>query len=128
MKIVKVAAAIIRDGNKILATQRNHGEFAGGWEFPGGKIEEGETSEMAVQREIKEELDVIIAVGERIHTIEYDYPNFHLSMDCFFSEVVDGEISLLEHRDAKWLSKDTLDTVKWLKADIELIEILKNII
>lgn len=125
MKIIKVAAAIIRDGDKILATQRSYGEFAGGWEFPGGKVEPGETSEVAVVREIKEELDATIEVGELVHTIEYDYPTFHLSMDCFFATVIEGDITLLEHSDAKWLTKDTLDSVDWLEADLGLIEILK---
>lgn len=128
MKTIKVAAAIIQDGEKILATQRSYGEFSGGWEFPGGKLEPGETSEVAVIREIKEELDVKIEVDELVYTIEYDYPNFHLSMDCFLATVVEGEVSLLVHSDAKWLTKETLDSINWLEADIELIEKLKEIL
>lgn len=128
MKTIKVAAAIIQDGDKILATQRSYGEFSGGWEFPGGKLELGETSEVAVIREIKEELDVKIEVDELVYTIEYDYPNFHLSMDCFLARVVEGEVSLLVHSDAKWLTKETLDSINWLEADIELIEKLKEIL
>ncbi len=127
MKTINVAAAIIRDGDKILATRRAKGEFAGGWEFPGGKIELGETSEEAVVREIKEELDVEIKVTDYVYTVEYDYPQFHLTMPCFFAEVVSGDIKLLEHSQSKWLTKDALDTVEWLKADIELIKHLKQI-
>lgn len=125
-KVVKVVAAIIRDNNKIFATQRGYGEFKGGWEFPGGKIEAGETSKHALVREIKEELDIEIVVGELIDTIEYDYPNFHLSMDCFWAEIVSGELVLNEHKDAKWLTKDGIDTVEWLPADVELIEKIKQ--
>lgn len=124
-KNIKVAAAIIRAEDKILATCRAKGEYAGAWEFPGGKVEPGETSEEAVIREIKEELDVSIQVGELVHTIEYDYPTFHLSMDCYFATVIEGDITLLEHSDAKWLTKGTLDSVDWLEADLELIDILK---
>ena len=125
-KVVKVVAAIIRDNNKIFATQRGYGEFKGGWEFPGGKIEAGETSKHALVREIKEELDIEFVVGELIDTIEYDYPNFHLSMDCFWAEIVSGELVLNEHKDAKWLTKDGIDTVEWLPADVELIEKIKQ--
>lgn len=128
MKIVNVVAAIIRDGDKILATQRGHGEFAGGWEFPGGKIEVGETKEEALIREIKEELEVDIELGEFVHTVEYDYPTFHLTMHCYFGKVIKGEIVLTEHKSAKWLTRDTLASVDWLPADIGLIEVLKKII
>lgn len=121
-KVVKVVAAIIRDGNRIFATQRGYGDFKGGWEFPGGKIEPGETSQEALMREIKEELETDITVGELIDTIEYDYPTFHLSMDCFWAEIVSGDLVLTEHEAAKWLRKDELDTVEWLPADITLIE------
>lgn len=126
MKTVKVVAAVIKAVNKngediIFATQRGYGEFKDGWEFPGGKIEEGETPQEALKREIMEELDTEIAVGKLIDTIEYDYPTFHLSMDCFWCEVVKGELVLKEAEDAKWLKKDELDEVDWLPADVALI-------
>ncbi|MCB5929148.1 (deoxy)nucleoside triphosphate pyrophosphohydrolase [[Eubacterium] rectale] len=127
MKTVRVVAAVIRAVNKenkpiIFATQRGYGEFKGGWEFPGGKIESGETPQQALKREIMEELDTEIAVGELIDTIEYDYPNFHLSMDCFWCEVIRGELILKEAEDAKWLTREHLADVKWLPADVTLIE------
>ena len=127
MKTVKVVAAVIKAVNKngediIFATQRGYGEFKDGWEFPGGKIEEGETPQEALKREIMEELDTEITVGELIDTIEYDYPTFHLSMDCFWCEVVKGNLVLKEAEDAKWLKKDELAIVDWLPADVELIE------
>jgi len=125
-KTVRVVAAIIRDGDKIFATQRGHGEFKGGWEFPGGKIEPGETPEEALAREVREELETEIVVGERIDTIEYDYPTFHLSMDCFWAEVVSGELVLTEHTAAKWLTKEELGNVEWLPADVGLIETLRE--
>ena len=127
MKTVKVVAAVIKAVNQkgepiIFATQRGYGEFKDGWEFPGGKIEEGETPQEALKRETMEELDTEIAVGELINTIEYDYPIFHLSMDCFWCEVVKGELVLKEAEDAKWLKKEELGEVDWLPADVELIE------
>ena len=127
MKTIRVVAAVIRAVNNenkpvIFATQRGYGEFKGGWEFPGGKIESGETPQQALKREIMEELDTEIAVGELIDTIEYDYPNFHLSMDCFWCEVIYGELILKEAEDAKWLTKEHLADVKWLPADVTLIE------
>lgn len=127
MKTVKVVAAVIKALNQegepiIFATQRGYGEFKDGWEFPGGKIEEGETPQEALKREIMEELDTEITVGKLIDTIEYDYPTFHLSMDCFWCEVVKGELVLKEAEDAKWLKKDELGEVAWLSADVELIE------
>ena len=127
MKTVKVVAAVIKALNQegepiIFATQRGYGEFKDGWEFPGGKIEEGETPQEALEREIMEELDTEITVGKLIDTIEYDYPTFHLSMDCFWCEVVKGELVLKEAEDAKWLKKDELGEVAWLPADVELIE------
>ena len=126
MKTVKVVAAVIKAVNQkgepiIFATQRGYGDFKDGWEFPGGKIEEGETPQEALKREIMEELDTEIAVGELIDTIEYDYPIFHLSMDCFWCEVVKGELVLKEAEDAKWLKKEELGEVDWLPADVELI-------
>lgn len=127
MKKIRVVAAVIRAVNNenkpvIFATQRGYGEFKGGWEFPGGKIESGETPQQALKREIMEELDTEIAVGELIDTIEYDYPNFHLSMDCFWCEVIRGELILKEAEDAKWLTKEHLADVEWLPADVTLIE------
>lgn len=121
MKTVKVVAAIIKDGDKIFATQRGYGEFKDGWEFPGGKIEPGETPQGALKREIREELETEIEVGEWIDTVEYDYPDFHLSMDCFLCTIKSGDLVLKEHEAAKWLSKDTLYSVEWLPADVELI-------
>lgn len=128
MKTVRVVAAVIRDKDRIFATQRGYGEYKDGWEFPGGKIEEGETPEQALKREIMEELDTEITVGELIDTIEYDYPNFHLSMDCFWCELVSGDLTLKEHEAAKWLDKNTLDSVAWLPADITLIDKIKAVL
>ena len=118
---VRVVAAVIRDGDRIYATQRGYGEYKDGWEFPGGKIEPGETPEEALVREIREELAVTIEVGEKISTIEYDYPKFHLSMDCFWCRIVDGEIHLQEHEAARWLTKEDLAALDWLPADRRLI-------
>lgn len=121
MKTIRVVAAVIRDNGKIFATQRGYGELKGGWEFPGGKIEAGETSQQALTREILEELDTKVEVGELIDTVEYTYPTFHLSMDCFWCRLVEGNLVLKEHEAAKWLDKDQLDSVEWLPADITLI-------
>jgi 8-oxo-dGTP diphosphatase len=121
MKTIRVVAAVIRDEDKIFATARGYGELKGGWEFPGGKIEADETPQQALIREIKEELEADIAVGNLIDTIEYDYPTFHLSMDCFWAKVVAGELILKEAEAAKWLTKDQLYSVDWLPADISLI-------
>ena len=122
MKTVNVVAAIIEKDHKIFATQRGYGEFKDGWEFPGGKIEEGETPQEALKREIMEELDTEISVGELINTVEYDYPTFHLSMDCFWCEIVKGDLVLKEHEAAKWVTKEQLNSVAWLPADIKLVE------
>lgn len=130
MKTVKVVAAIICDDikekNKIFTTARGYGELKGGWEFPGGKVEPGETSQQALIREIIEELDTEIKVGELIDTVEYDYPTFHLSMDCFWAEVKAGHLELKEAEAAKWLTKDQLDSVTWLPADILLIDQIRK--
>lgn len=130
MKTVKVVAAIICDDmkekNKIFATARGYGDLKGGWEFPGGKVEPGETSQQALIREIIEELDTEIKVGELIDTLEYDYPTFHLSMDCFWAEVKAGHLELKEAEAAKWLTKDQLDSIDWLPADILLIDQIRK--
>lgn len=122
MKTIKVVAAIIIHENKIFATQRGYGEFKDGWEFPGGKVESGETPQEALVREIKEELDIEIEVKDFLETVEYDYPEFHLSMDCFFCTIKSGELVLKEHEAAKWLTVETLDSVDWLPADQGLVE------
>ena len=130
MKTIKVVAAIICDDmkekNKIFATARGYGELKGGWEFPGGKVELGETPQQALIREIIEELDTEIKVGELIDTLEYDYPTFHLSMDCFWAEVKAGHLELKEAEAAMWLTKDQLDSVTWLPADILLIDQIRK--
>lgn len=125
MKTIEVVAAIIRDGERIFATQRGYGEFKDGWEFPGGKMEQGETPGQALIREIREELDTEIEVGELVETVEYDYPQFHLTMHCFWCTVKSGDLVLKEHEAARWLTKETLSSVDWLPADKGLIERLK---
>lgn len=126
MKTIRVVAAVIRDGDRIYATARGYGDYRGWWEFPGGKIEDGETPQEALVREIREELAVDIAVHDLIQTVEYDYPEFHLSMDCFWAEITGGELTLREAEDAKWLKRDELDSVKWLPADLELVEMIRG--
>ena len=128
LKRVEVVAAIIQRDDEIFATQRGYGDFKGGWEFPGGKIEAGESPEQALVREIKEELAVELEVGELLHTVEYDYPTFHLTMYCFACTLVSGELELKEHQAAKWVTKETLDSVEWLPADIEVAEIVKGLL
>ena len=127
MKTVKVVAAVITASNEngekmIFATQRGYGEFKDGWEFPGGKVEPGETPQAALKREIMEELETEIEVGDLIETIEYDYPTFHLSMDCFWAQIVKGDLVLREHEAAKWLTKEQLESVDWLPVDLGLME------
>lgn len=128
MKTIKVVAAIIIDNGRVFATQRGYGEFKDGWEFPGGKIEVGETPEEAIVREIKEELDTEVEVVELLDTVEYDYPNFHLSMDCFICKIKSGELVLKEHEAAKWLTMETLNSVDWLPADRGVIEKIERYI
>ena len=125
-KRIEVVAAIIVDMGKIFATQRGYGEFKDGWEFPGGKMEQGESPEQALKREIREELDVEIEVGQLFDTVEYDYPSFHLTMHCFLCTIKSGKLVLKEHEAAKWLNKESLDSVDWLPADLGLIEKLKD--
>lgn len=126
MKVVKVVAAVIAEEGRIFATQRGYGEFKDGWEFPGGKIEEGETPQQALVREIREELDTEVEVGDLLGTVEYDYPTFHLSMQCFLCRIKSGSLNLKEHEAARWLSKDELDSVDWLPADIEVLEWIRR--
>lgn len=126
MKEIKVVAAIIQKENKILATKRGYGEFINMWEFPGGKIESGETKEQALVREIKEELNIEISVDKFAIDIEYQYPNFYLFMSCFMCSIKEGSIELLEHNDGKWITKEELNTLNWLPADINTVNYLKE--
>ena len=121
MKTINVVAAVIRDDNRVFATQRGYGDYKDGWEFPGGKIEQGETPQEALAREIKEELDTEIVVGDLLTIIEYDYPKFHLSMQCFWCQIVEGTPVLKEHEAARWLDPESFDSVDWLPADLTII-------
>ena len=126
MKSIRVVAAVIRDNDRIFATQRGYGNYKGWWEFPGGKIEAGETPQEALKREIREELDTLVEVGDLIACVEYDYPEFHLSMDCFWCTVLEGNLHLNEAEDARWLTKENLMSVKWLPADLEVLEVISK--
>lgn len=127
-KVVEVVAAVIRDQDKIFATQRGYGEFKDGWEFPGGKIESGETPQQALIREIQEELDTEIEVGKLIDIVEYDYPTFHLKMHCFWARIKKGDLILKEHEASKWLTKETIHSVEWLPADLGLIDRIEELL
>ena len=126
MRTVNVVAAIIRGGDRIFATQRGYGSYKDFWEFPGGKVEPNEGPEQALQREIREELDTEICVGDCLTTVEYDYPEFHLSMKCFWATVIAGRLTLKEHESARWLKRDELNDLNWLPADRTIIELIKN--
>ncbi len=128
MKSIEVVAAVIRNDDKIFATQRGYGDFKGGWEFPGGKIEEGETPESALIREIQEELDTEVSVDKHIQTVDYDYPKFHLTMHCYMCSIKSGTLELKEHAASKWLTLDTIDSVEWLPADLAIIDDIKRIL
>ncbi len=126
MKNIEVVAAVIYESGKILATQRGYGEFKDGWEFPGGKMEKGESAEQALIRELREELTVTVEVEKLLMTVEYDYPAFHLTMHCFLTKITAGKINLLEHEAMKWLSSEDINSVEWLPADIQVVEYLKK--
>ena len=128
MKTIEVVAAIIHQDGKILATQRGYGEYKGWWEFPGGKMEPGETEEQAIVREISEELNVRIAVERKVCTVEYDYPQFHLRMHCFWCSMAGGVLELKEHQSAQWLEREQWNSVEWLPADVEVVEVLKDVV
>lgn len=125
-KNIRVVAAVIREDGRVFATQRGYGNYKDWWEFPGGKIEPGETPEAAVVREIQEELGTKVAVDRFLTTVEYDYPEFHLSMDCFFCHIEEGELTLLEHEAAKWLPLGNLRQVNWLPADVLVVEAIEG--
>ena len=126
MKHIEVVAGIIKDSDKIFATQRGYGDFKDGWEFPGGKMEPGETPQQALARELKEELAIDVSVGDFLCTVDYDYPTFHLTMHCFYCSVTGGELTLLEHEAAKWLSMSELHSVNWLPADVEVVAAIER--
>ena len=126
MKEVEVVAAIILKDNKVFATQRGYGEFKGGWEFPGGKLEAGETCEQALMREMKEELNIKVEIKEFVKTVEYDYPNFHLKRHCYKCYLKDNDPVLLEHLDSTWVDKESISKINWLPADLEIVDHIKN--
>ena len=126
MKTIEVVAAVICDGERVFATQRGYGEFEGWWEFPGGKIEPGESHHEALKREIREELDVDIHVGERLCSVEYDYPTFHLTMHCYLCSLASGCLTLREHKEARWLAHNELNSVQWLPADVSVVDSLQS--
>lgn len=128
LKRIEVAAAIIIREGRLFATQRGYGEWKGWWEFPGGKLETGETPQQAVEREIMEELQTRVRVGEIISTVEYDYPKFHLTMHCILCQVIEGKLTLLEHQDARWLSASEIDSVRWLPADHDVLKLIRETI
>ena len=127
MKTIKVVAALIRKDNKVFATQRGYGDYKDWWEFPGGKVEPGETPEDAIVREIREELDTVITVERFLTTVEHDYPEFHLSMDCYWAKIESGRLTLLEHEAARWLPLDDLWQVRWLPADVKVVEAIEAV-
>ena len=127
MKTIEVVAAIIKEDDRIFITRRAYGEFANMWEFPGGKIEAGESREEALTREIKEELELDISISSFLTTVDYDYPNFHLTMHCFICEIIGGKLNLNAHNDAKWITFDELDNQKWVPADILVVDALKEV-
>lgn len=126
MKIIEVVAAVIKHEDKIFITRRGYGEFVDMWEFPGGKMEKGESREQALTREIEEELELSINIEKYLTTVDYDYPNFHLTMHCFLSEVAGGQLKLNAHNDAKWIGLDELDKPNWVPADVLVVEAIKN--
>jgi len=128
MKTIEVVAAVIKNNNKVFATRRGYGDFENMWEFPGGKVEAGESWEGALRREIMEELDVQIIIDQFLTTIEYDYPQFHLTMHCFLCTLGKGTLHLKEHNDSQWVTKETIDKLGWLPADLDIIELVKEII
>ena len=128
MKTINVVAAVIRDKDRVLATARGYGDYKGFWKFPGGKIEEGETPEDALVREIKEELDINIKINNYIDTVEFNYPKFHLSMSCYFCSILSGNLTLKEAEDSKWLSKEQLDSVNWLPADLVIVDSVRELL
>lgn len=127
-KSIEVVAAVIIEQQRVFATQRGYGEWQGWWEFPGGKLEAGESPEAALRREIQEELATHVEVGERLCTVTHDYPNFHLTMYCYLCRVVAGNLSLLEHNASRWLSRSELEDVQWLPADVEVVDFLKEML